>query len=123
MDGNSQEFTPRQRAYLEHVRQAKEEGLALTDYCQKLGLNVRSLYGVRREMVRKGLLPRTLASRTKAKVQRSPFVSVRVAPPAPSGGDTVCRVRHPSGVVIECGHWPDAAWVLELTKDAGHASA
>jgi hypothetical protein len=55
MEAKQPELRPREQAYLEHVRQAKEQGLTLTAYCQKLGLNVRSLYSVRRELVDKGI--------------------------------------------------------------------
>ena len=63
MEGKDRELTARQQAYFEHVRQAREQGLTLTAYCRKVGLNVRSLYGVRRDMVEKGIVPRTLAHR------------------------------------------------------------
>lgn len=122
MEAKQAELMPREQAYFEHVRQAKEQGLTLTAYCQKLGLNVRSLYSVRRELVDKGLVPRTLAPRTK-KTRPSKFVAVRVAAGGTDGAELVCRVRHPSGWTIECGRWPEAAWVSQLLKEAGDAAA
>ena len=118
----TQELRPRERAYLEHVRQAKEQGLTLTGYCQKLGLNVRSLYSVRRELVDKGVVARTLAPKVK-KARPGKFVAVRIATPVTDGTEPVCRVRHPSGVTIECGRWPEAAWVAQLLRGGADASA
>jgi len=117
-----QELGPREQAYFEHVRQAKEQGLTLTGYCQKLGLNVRSLYSVRRDLVDKGIVPRTLAPKAK-KARPGKFVAVRIGTPAANGTEPVCRVRHPSGVTIECGRWPEAAWVAQLMRGGADASA
>lgn len=122
MEAKQPELTAREQAYLEHVRQAKEQGLTLTAYCERLGLNVRSLYSVRRELVDKGVVPRTLAPKSK-KGRPGKFVAVRVATPAANGAELVCRVRHPSGVTIECGRWPEAAWLSELMKGGADASA
>lgn len=122
MEARRQELTAREQAYLEHVRQAKEQGRTLTAYCQKLGLNVRSLYSVRRELVEKGIVPRTLAPKTK-KARPGKFVAVRIATPGTNGAEPVCRVRHPSGVTIECDRWPEAAWVAQLMRGGADASA
>jgi hypothetical protein len=122
MERKQAELKPREQAYFEHVRQAKEQGLTLTAYCQGLGLNVRSLYSVRRELVDKGIVARTLAPRTKRKARAAKFVAVRVAGPG-SGAELVCRVRHPSGWTIECGRWPEAAWVSQVLKGAADAAA
>lgn len=126
METNPQQLTAREQSYFDHVRQAKEQGVTLKAYCQKLGVNVRSLYGVRRDLVEKGVLPRTLPPKTAKtkKARPAKFVAVRVlAPGSNNGSEAVCRVRHPSGWVIECGRWPEAAWVWELTRGAGDASA
>ena len=121
MEAEVRDLTARQREYFEHVRQAREQGLTLTAYCRAQGLEVRSLYGVRRELVRKGRLPRTLAPKTK-RVGPSPFVAVQVASGA-SVAEPVCRVRHPSGWVVECGAWPEAGWVSSLMQGGGDATA
>jgi hypothetical protein len=127
METNGQELKPREQAYLEHVRRAKEQGLTLKDYCEKLGLNVRSLYGVRRDLMEKGILPRVLAPKTQTKTRAKAsgkFVAVRVATlPEAGGGEPACRVRHPSGWLIECSRMPEAAWVSELLQGGGDASA
>lgn len=122
MEAKQAELTERERAYLEHRRQAKERGLTLTAYCQEQGLNVRSLYSVRRELVDKGLVPRTLAPRMK-KTRRGKFMAVHVTTSETNGGQLVCRVRHPSGWTIECGRWPEASWMSQLLKGASDAAA
>lgn len=122
MEGNQAKLTSREESYFEHVRQAKAQGLTLKGYCERLGLNVRSLYGVRRELVRKGVVPRTLAPKT-SKAERSQFVAIRVATPGASDAEAVCRVRHPSGWILECLAWPEAAWVSALMQGGGHVAA
>ncbi|MBX3694755.1 MAG: hypothetical protein KF790_06250 [Steroidobacteraceae bacterium] len=122
MEAKAQNLTAREQAYFEHVRQAKEQRLTLTGYCQKLGLNVRSLYSVRRDLVDKGVVSRTLAPRTR-KTRPGKFVAVHIATPGTNGGEPVCWVRHPSGVTIECGRWPEAAWIAQLMKGGADAAA
>lgn len=122
MEAKEAELKPREQAYFEHVRRAKEQGLTLKAYCQREGLNVRSLYSVRRELVDKGLVPRTLAPKTP-KQRPGKFVAVRVAAPGANDAQLVCRVRHPSGWTIECGRWPEAAWVVQLLKGGADATA
>jgi len=125
MEANPQRLTAREQSYFDHVRQAKEQGVTLKAHCQKVGLNVRSLYGVRRDLVEKGVLPRTLPPKTanRKEARRGKFVAVQVAAGSSNDGDAVCRGRHPSGWVIECGQWPEAAWVSALMQGADHASA
>jgi hypothetical protein len=130
MEAKQGELTPREQAYFEHVRRAKEAGLTLKAYCEQRGLNVRSLYGVRRMLMEKGVLPRALPPKSKAKSEThakkkgsGKFEAVRLAEDGPSEGQAVCRVRHPSAWTIECGRFPEAGWVMELMKGADHASA
>lgn len=128
MEATQQELTQREQAYFEHVRQAKEAGLTLKAYCEQRGLNVRSLYGVRRDLMEKGILARVLPPKAKAKTRAKKkgagqFVAVRLADEGPNSPPAVCRVRHPSGWTIECGRFPEAGWVLELMKGGDHASA
>jgi len=129
MEAEQQALTPREQAYFEHVRQAKEAGLTLKAYCERLGVNVRSLYGVRRVLMGKGILPRVLPTKTKMESKTKTeakgsgkFVAVRLADEGPGAGQAVCRVRHPSGWTIECGRFPEAGWVLELMGGGGHAA-
>ena len=90
MEAKQLELTAPEQAYLEHVRQAKEQGLTLTAYCQRLGLNGRSLYSVRRNLVDRGLVARTLAPKAK-KTRPGRLVAVHIATPGTNGGEPVCR--------------------------------
>ena len=93
--------------------------------CRSVGLNPFSLYSMRRQMRRKGILPpaRQTVTGAGAKERRGSsaparFVAVRVVEPtvpaavAPAG--LVCRLRHPSGWMIECGSWPESNWISAL---------
>lgn len=119
-----QELTAREQAYFDHVARAKEQGIPLKEYCEKLGINVRGLYAVRRVLMLKGFLPRVLAPRNAAGKKAKPgkFVGVRVAA-GDTGAEAVFRVRHPSGWTVECGRFPEAAWVVALMEGAGDAAA
>jgi hypothetical protein len=122
MEVKQPELTSREKAYFEHVRQAKEGGVTLKAHCEKLGVNVRSLYGVRRDLMEKGILPRVLAPKTHTQTRTKgsgKFVAVRVAAAGVNGAEAVCRVRHPSGWTIECSRFPEAGWVAELMKGGG----
>jgi hypothetical protein len=68
-------------------------------------------------MVVKGLMPGQGGGPKKpSRKRRARFIPVRVE----SAGVTVanaalaCRVRHPSGCVIECVSWPDPSWIMGL---------
>ena len=57
MNAKREELTAGERRYLEHVRQARSQGMGLSQYCRSVGLNPFSLYSMRRQMRRKGILP------------------------------------------------------------------
>jgi transposase-like protein len=122
MNAKREELTAGERRYLEHVRRAGSQGMELSQYCRSVGLNPFSLYSMRRQMRRKGLLApaQQAASAAGAKEPRVPgrFVAVRVGEPAVPAAATaaglVCRLRHPSGWMIECGSWPESSWVQAL---------
>lgn len=103
------ELNERERACLEHVRQAQALKLSFSEYCRQKGLQANQWYWLRRGLIRKGVL----AGRGKAKSNQSGgFIPVRLAPPAPAG--TACRIQHPSGWVIECGSLPQVQWLSAL---------
>ena len=95
----------------------------MSQYCRSVGLNPFSLYSMRRQMRRKGILPPVQQTAAGEKEPRGGavagrFVAVRVVEPAvpaaaPAAG-LVCRLRHPSGWMIECGSWPESSWVSAL---------
>lgn len=116
MNARQADLTPAERAYLEHARQAQSQGVSVAEYYRLKGLSVYTLYNVRRQLVRKGLLPR-VARRERAASKPAQFVAVRVAQPAVAAAGMPCRLRHPSGWVIECAGWPQTSWVRELVGE------
>ena len=127
MNAKREELTEGERRYLEHVRRARSQGMGLSQYCRSVGLNPFSLYSMRRQMRRKGILAPVQQSGRASGAQEprvsavpGRFVAVRVvehvvpgaAASAPAG--LICRVHHPNGWTIECGSWPPASWMAEL---------
>ena len=115
----SEKLTERERECLKHFRQAREGGVSFAEYCRSSGLKASEWHAVRHGMVVKGLMPPGQGGGAKKKPsrqKRARFIPVRVK----SSGVTVtsaalaCRVRHPSGCVIECVSWPDPSWMRGL---------
>ena len=113
----SERLTERERACMEHFRQARERGGSFAEYCRANGLNANEWHAVKHGMMQKGLLaPGRGSAKTRSKRRRSGFVSVQVAR---SGGPSplatpACRVRNPLGWLIECASLPEAAWLAAL---------
>jgi hypothetical protein len=106
-----EKLTEREREYLEHVRQAQELGVSFAEYCRRKGLSINPLYWVRSRLVRKGVL----SGRDKSDGEKpSGFAPVHMVPSAV----TACRIRHPSGWVIECESLPQAQWLTALLSGA-----
>jgi hypothetical protein len=125
MNAKREELTAGERRYLEHVRQARTQGMGLSQYCRSVGLNPFSLYSMRRQMRRKGILPPVQQTERAARAKEprgsavpGRFLAVRVVEPAvpvsAAAAGLVCRLRHPSGWMIECGNWPESSWVSAL---------
>ena len=95
----------------EHAELAQSQGKSVVEYCRQTGLSVHALYSARRALKEKGVLT---GSPKRRQVRKKPgeFIAVRVADSMPA---VVCRVRHPSGWVVECANWPDPRWMQELT--------
>jgi hypothetical protein len=109
-------LTDRERECVKHIRQARERGVSFAEYCRSAGLKANEWHAVRHGMVKKKLLPpgpgataRSVPSRRKP----VGFIPVRVEASHGSGspGGMLCRVRHPSGCIIECASWPELAWM------------
>ena len=107
------ELTLGQQRFMERMQEAQKEGLSLTDYYRAHGLSMAMLYKVRRQLVQKGIV---LPTRPQPGSGLEKFVQVRVQEPlgGVAIGDPVCRLRHPSGWLIECGMWPQPQWLLQL---------
>jgi hypothetical protein len=118
MDTKHEDLTPAERQYIEHARSCEGQGVSLLQYCRDNGLSVCSLYSTRRRLIKKGVLASSRAGR-KAPGKPGKFIKVRVAEPGPGVTGPICRLRHPSGWVIECTALPDAQWLLGLVAGAG----
>jgi hypothetical protein len=101
----------RELACLAHLEEAKKLGLNFSRYCREKHLSFHQWAWIKRVLVRKGVIgerrraePSTMAN----------FVPVRVT----AAAATVCRIRHPSGWMIECASYPEASWVLALMSGA-----
>jgi hypothetical protein len=119
MEVASEKLTEREKECLKHFRQARERAVRFAEYCRSNGLKANEWHAVRHGMVVKGLLPPRQGRGAKGKParrKRARFIPVRVET---AGGTVVgsalaCRVRHPSGCVIECVSWPDLGWMRGL---------
>ena len=113
------ELTLGERRYLERGREAQGEGISLRDYYLAHGLSPRMLSRVQRQLADKGMMPPPSSAVAEAG-KAGKLIEVRVADSV--GGATfpaagpVCRLRHPSGWLIECGMWPDPQWLSGLME-------
>lgn len=111
-EANVENLNERERACLAHVRQAQALGLSFAEYCRQRDLKINQWYWIRRGLMRKGVIGGSKGEADKP----AGFTAVRIAPEA--SGPTACRIRHPSGWVIECGSVPQAQWLTALLSGA-----
>jgi len=118
MTAQQDNLTPGERQFLDRMREAEKEGVSLQDYFRSRGLSLPAMYAVRSRLIEKGRIPSPRAKRPRATRPSAPgtFAAVRVAPPpAITGqGRGGCRLRSPSGWVIECDGLPEISWVERL---------
>ena len=50
------------------------------------------------------------------------FVPVRVEPTAQPQGGASCRIKHPSGLVLEFEQWPEPGWLASFVGAVSRAS-
>ncbi len=116
------ELTLGERRYLERAREAQAEGVSLRDYYLAHGLSVRMLSRVQRQLADKGIVPplSEIAAGAGKPGKPGKLIEVRVADSVGRAGfpaaGPVCRLRHPSGWLIECGMWPDPRWLSGLME-------
>ena len=121
----TESLTEREQQTLEHLQKAQDLGSSLAEYASAFGLEVKELYAMKQQLVRKGVLPPTRGKTEEAEKtdKPSPFVPVRVVPSAlPPSSMAMCRLMHPSGWVIECGTFPPAAWLASVLSGGAHAA-
>jgi hypothetical protein len=117
------ELTRREREYLEHLRQAQAQKLTLAQCCRARGLRAQSLYSVSSKLAGNGYVGhRTVEVVAKPLQATNQFMAVRVAPVATNSSGAVCRLRHPSGWMIECMDLPQASWMAALVQGGEHAA-
>ena len=111
------ELTLGERRYLERVREAQSEGVSLKEYYLAHGLSLRMLSRVQRQLADKGIAPPPSSAVAQAG-EAGKLIEVRVTDSVGRAGlpaaGPVCRLRHPSGWLIECGAWPDPRWISAL---------
>jgi hypothetical protein len=117
----AKERTELQRAAMDALQGARAAGMGLSAYARAHGLNARRLHDSIVGLRKRGLIPPA----DKPRLSKGAFVAVRMVSPTarlspstppPPRTDMVCRVIHASGLVIECGEWPPAAWLLSLSS-------
>jgi hypothetical protein len=81
-------LTEHQRYWLKHIRACEASGKRIAEYATDHGLGVRAMYDGKRSLVKKGVLPRTRATR----FQRAQVVDPVV------GGEW--RIQLPNGVSV-----------------------
>jgi hypothetical protein len=116
MNADHTDLTPGERRFLERQQEAKREGVTLRQYYRSHGLSLRMLDSVRRQLVAKGALPQARPGRPRSKPTAAPsgFVAVKLAAPSQTGPGKSCRLRSPSGWVIEFDGVPELCWVSAL---------
>ena len=101
-------LSERETGYLEHLRQAAAQRIALTEYCR------------RHELVRKGLMSgvHKSGSRNGPRPAGAAFLPVRIASTPPATTMMACSIRHRSGWTIECASLPPVVWLNALVSGA-----
>lgn len=122
-------LTEHERQCLEHMRRARALGMSLVGYERSHGIKARMLYDVAARLKKKGMIggdvkPEGLVKRCTeaiARDEKSPFVTVRIAPTKAPRGDfiPVLRLSHERGHVLEFGVWPPAE-MMAVILAGGH---
>ena len=111
---NFEALSDRERACLAHLDEAKRLGVSFSRYCREKDLSMYQWAWIKRALVRKGVVSgRRRAGRSDA----GGFLPVRMVPAATMTATTatpLCRIRHPSGWMIECASYPEVSWLSGL---------
>lgn len=88
----------------EHLSRAKELGVSLQEYCEAYQLDYQLL----------------LADEDLAEASTfdplDDFVKINIAQARSSVSEIVCRVNHPTGLIVECHEWPPATLAAILGR-------
>jgi len=110
---NRADLTRAERRFLERAAEAQQQGVTLEQYYRASGLSIGWLYNIHRQLQGKGVMVPEPSARS-AVVASGRFVEVCVRGAPGNEGSAVCRVRHPSGWMIECASWPEVSWMRQL---------
>jgi hypothetical protein len=73
----AENLTERERACLEHLRQAEELQVSFAEYCQSIQLNVNEWYGVKQSLMRKGVVPSSHLKGSEKAEEKGTILPVR----------------------------------------------
>ena len=99
-------LTEHQRYWLKHVQACEASGKRITEYARDHGLGVRAMYDGKRVLVKKGVLPRTRATR---------FQRAQVVGPV-MGSEW--RIQLPNGVSVAFAGSVDTATLAAVLSTA-----
>jgi hypothetical protein len=102
---SSSSLTERQRFWHQHIQQAHEQQLPLTEYAQQNGLSASALYAAKGVLKSKGVLS------DEAAVGTVQFSAVRIIGDAPCS----CTLRLP-GLILELSSLPSPNWLAALSQ-------
>jgi transposase len=88
----AENLTERERACLEHLRQAEELQVSFAEYCQSFQLNVNEWYGVKQSLMRKGIVPSSRPKGSEKAEEKGAFLPVRGAERDPNRDRTVLEI-------------------------------
>src|SRR5262249_36992613 len=112
-------LSEREQQCLEHLRKAQELEVSLAEYARSFDVDVKELYSAKQALARKGAL-----TPVEAPVSLNDFVRVQVSRQRASPeAAPVCRIQHPSGLVIECTGFPPDSWLAALLPRASDVPA
>ena len=89
-------LTDRQRYWLEQIKACAASGKSVAAYAADQGFNAHAMYGAKKVLVRKGVLPRMQGVR----FQRAETIAV--------SSDSEWRIRLPNGVSVDFSGMVDA---------------
>jgi transposase-like protein len=121
----TRELTDKQRAAMVALQEARASGTGLSACARTHGLNARQVHDSISALRRRGALPPT----DRPRPRKTAFVAVRMVNATRSSQTMsprpgmVCRLIHAGGLVIECGEWPPAAWLLSLASGQRDAAS
>ncbi len=74
-------LTGRQRYWLEHIQACDVSGMSMAEYAASQGIAVRAMYGGKKTLVKKGILPTTQPARfQRVEVMEATVVNATLNP-------------------------------------------